>query len=97
LTGKNVGQGEKIDAILLDTNEYYVRIGNFAYLKINLDGLNYRYINDSWVECYETITPNRIVAIAQPPKTNDELLQLYNHNKEGFKTAFDYKPLDGIR
>lgn len=93
LTGKDIGKGEKIAAILLSSNEYNVTVGSFAYLMVDLTGLNYRKINDSWIECYETITPNRIIAIAKPPTNNTDAIALYNVSKENFDAAFEYQPI----
>lgn len=93
LTGNDIGKGEKINAILLNSNKYRVTVGNFAYLMVDLTGLNYRMINDSWIECYETITPNRILAIAKPPTTNVDAITLYNTNKDDWNYAFAYQPI----
>lgn len=93
LTGNDIGKGEKINAILLNSNKYRVTVGNFAYLMVDLTGLNYRMINDSWIECYETITPNRILAIAKPPTNNEEAIALYQISQETFNAAFEYQPI----
>ena len=94
--GSTTGNGEKIAAVLLESSEYTPTVGNNAYLVAEIDASDpqLHQINDRWFEYYGTIPARAIVAVANPPATNGEVIAIYNAGgTAALDIAFSYQPI----
>ena len=95
--GAEVGLGERLPCILFDREEYKPTVGAQVYLKVELDADDplLHPINKRWFEYYGVIPPERIVAVAIPPQSNDEMFALLlESGNEATRRAFEYVDVD---
>jgi len=94
LPGSVIGKGERIGAVLFDSRPYLVQIGHTVYLEVEIrdDDPDLRQLNARWWAYAGAIHPDQITAIADPPVTAEDLLELWKGQGDvALKTAFAYK------
>ncbi|MCG3207126.1 MAG: hypothetical protein FOGNACKC_00726 [Anaerolineae bacterium] len=92
--GSETGNGEELPFVMASRTCPQVTSGGQAFLEIELDENDPRLtsVNADWIEFRGTVSPDAIVAVANPPASNDEVIGLFKKGGvDAVNQAFQFK------
>ncbi len=101
-TGEVADQGEKLPFVMLTRAPYDIGTGYSAAFEVEIPEDSERLIsvNPVWIEFHQNVPKEWLVAVCNPPQTNEEvveLIEMFGYDSPQFRGAFAYKALFSFR